>query len=434
MIKPGESAETLLDFLNKLKKEITGSKVEILALRPKLITSWESNFEGDFDFIIAPESFGAILNAIYNLCKETGVNFILDQKKKTKKRFCFFIEDPEERSLIFEFWTAIEFTENQKNKKFPARTISKALGNQKISKTEALTLIYITHLFHKKKDSFSKENQYRKRVFCERLDQEKLRLEDGKVKMLLKGIQDRSVSIAEANKKALGILEQVGFRSRKVPKISALRFLKKTRARIFDIKRIIPIVGPDGVGKGIITERGLSGLERKKFMAFRFKRLYRTRKLYNFWLPHVLKDSDRPKNFLDEKIGNYIFLRSLFKIRTLLLRNPGKIILMDRYFTDYFGAPVRYLKEDQTPRKLRFYDQMVPLTPKPVTMIFMGCKNESLVERKDELPLISVAFLQRLIEEFIIKKGLETALFISTENDIKTSSRVLTDFIKARKA
>jgi hypothetical protein len=430
--------EALLNFFEKLRGEMA-SQVQILALRPKFAPTIESNFEGDFDFVIDKKEFSALVDITCSLCKKSGVNFTLDQRALNKRRFEFFICSKKDLCLTLEFWTAVEFTYNDKKHSFSAKTIFEAINSDKITNPELLSLIYITHLFHKGKNTHSAENRYRFEVFLKDLSNTKLLLDNEAVPGLLREVQSRTFSMREANNEALKLLNPIGFQgsislSEKI-KIAA----KRTWNALFHFKRLVPIIGPDGVGKGCVSKEGLAELE--KWASCRFKSLYRFNKLYEFAFYKFIsllffsrqqffsRSHHRPKNKLDERLSYYIFFMAFCSIRFLFLLKPTKFILLDRYFTDYFGTPIRYLGVNGHPKKIKLYKLLFSLTPVPKNMVYLSCKDSSLIARKDELPIVSVQFLHELYIEFIVEKKVPRILFVSTENPIKVSSDVLSAFL-----
>lgn len=117
-------------------------------------------------------------------------------------------------------------------------------------------------------------------------------------------------------------------------------------------------------------------------------------------------------------------------MRFMVFFKPGKKILLDRYFMDFFAIPMRSLKEGHQPKKIKLYKTLLFLTPVPNYAVFLGCKDTSLISRKNELPIDAVSFLQKINCEFISKKKLPQTLFISTENKMEISSKVLHDYLK----
>lgn len=416
----------LLDFFENLKGELA-SRIQILTLRPKLVSTIESNFEGDFDFIVRKRDVYDALFLIYDLCKKSGVNFTLHQAFKNKRVFKFFITDPEKKCITLELWTAIEFTENRRIKSFTADSIFDSIESKTASAPELLALIYITHLHHKKKNAFSDENIYRFGVFTAHLHSAESLLGTNKIVSLLEAIGNRELSLEAANGRALRVLYKAGLKTSNSLLKDMAYFLFRVQKKVLNLKKIVPVVGPDGAGKGTISDKALDELN--NWTPFRYKELYRVRKLYKLRWMLIRNRGNRPFNHLDEQINHYILFTSYVTIRLLPFFRRRKRILLDRYFVDYLATPIRYLDHRVEPQKIKFYGLMMHFIPSPNSMVFMGCETDSLVERKNELPIVSIDFLQRLYCEFILRKRIPMVLFLSTENEIELSSEALRLFL-----
>lgn len=416
--------QKLISFYKKLIKELH-IDFSLLLLRPKYIPSEEAYFKGDVDFLIKKEEFESIFKILYEKCKNEGINFIFIQKFTNKKKFHFFIKDQQSTSITIEFWTAIEFTKNNKLHIFEAENIFESIENKLLSKSEILVLIYITHLYHKQKDVFSQENQYRFKEFFIQL--KKNNSTEGEVVFqLLNKIKNEEITLLKANKQAIKLLSKAKIKYKKVVFPVFQLYRKALWNKIFHLHNTIPVVGPDGVGKGIVSEKSLTKLKNRT--SFRFKDLYRMRIFYKHIILRFFNPKDLKKNKLDEKLGYYIFIISSLSIYVLPIYLRGKKVLLDRYYLDYYATPIRYLKKEQKPKKLKGYNSILYLTPIPKKMIFMGCKNQSLVERKNELSQTAVDYLQNLYIEFILKKKIPETLFISTENKVEISAKAMKGF------
>lgn len=425
-----ENKEKLISFFNR---EILGLEKDfsILALRPKYLPSKEVYFEGDFDFLILKDEFEAILKRLYENCKNNGVNFRLIQKFPNKKKFHFYIDDFEGQSITVEFWTAIEFTKASQLYSFQAKSIYNSLRKNKITQAEALSLIYISHLYHKQKDIFSEENKFRFQIFLGQLQEQKETELQTKTLRLLEEIQSEKISLRRAKHRAQRWLVANGIKSQKESFSKLKLYQKALWKKIFYLHRIVPVVGPDGVGKGTISKNALKPFP--NWTDFRFKDLYRMRIFYKHIVLRFFNSKDLKKNKLDEGLGYYIFMLASLTIHILPVYVRWKKVLLDRYFLDYYATPIRYLEENQKPKKLKGYKNMLYLTPIPERMVFMGCKNESLFKRKNELSQTAIDYLQDLYIEFILKKRVPEVLFISTENEVEISVRVLEAFLEEGK-
>lgn len=419
--------ERLISFY-KEEMTVLRNRFSIWALRPKFLPSSEAYFQGDVDFLILKEEFQSIFEYLYERCKNAGINFRFIQKFPNKKKFHFFIDDYQTRSITMEFWTAIEFTKNKKLHTFEAQSIFDAINNQSLLKAEAQSLIYLTHLYHKQKDIFSDENTFRFGVFLNRLKEEKKTPTTDKITDLLQKVQKQETTLEQANRQAVELLTVSGVSRQKAPFPVFNLYRKALWNKVFHLHRLIPVVGPDGVGKGIVSANSLKSFS--NWTDFRFKDLYRMRIFYKHIVLRFFNPKNLKKNKLDEKLGYYIFILASLSIHILPIYLRGKKVLLDRYFLDYYATPIRYLQEGQKPQKLKGYPTMFYLTPVPDKMIFMGCQNQSLIARKNELPQTAVNYLQQLYIQFILKKRIPEILFISTENEVEVSVKAMQSFMK----
>lgn len=411
----------------KEEMAILANRFSMLALRPKFLPSADAYFQGDFDFLILEESFQSIFEYLYERCKNAGINFKFVQKFPNKKKFHFFIDRPD-RAITLELWTAIELTQNRKLHTLDAQSIFDALKKKSLSKNEVLPLIYLTHLFHKQKDIFSAENSFRFGVFLRQLKEEDHPQTIQEITQLLQGVQKEEITLAQANRQAIKMLAAAGIKVHKVPFPVINLYRRALWKKIFNLHRLIPVVGPDGVGKGIVSTNSLKSFE--NWTDFRFKDLYRMRIFYKHIVLRFFNPKNLKKNKRDEKLGYYIFILASLSIHILPIYLRGKKVLLDRYFIDYYATPIRYLEPDQQPKKLKGYPAMLYFTPIPDKMIFMGCTDESLAARKNELSQTAVNYLQQLYIAFMLTKRIPETLFISTENDVEISVRAMQAFME----
>lgn len=409
--------------------ETITQQVRIIQLRPKYTPSLAANFEGDFDYIIRASDFNTALQIIYETCKNNGINFVLYQKSLHKKRFEFFTDKKEDCCLILEFWTAVEYSRNKHQKAFCISSIFEAVDTRQLTENELLILLYITHLYHKNKNVYSEENQYRISVLL--ADNKSVDKDQTQPNEILKAINNQEISLEKANELSIRLLNDAGISALNTFYLKYKLFFKKLWRRLFNLKRITPVVGPDGAGKGSIAEQTLH--RRKGWISFRFKKLYRMRVPYRLRLALLNEPKIQPRNKRDEKIGYYIFFVVSGMIRALPLAKPGKNILMDRYFIDYYASPIRAINKGEHPRKLSGYKSLLFLTPTPNKMVFMGCRTSSLKERKNELSDRAVVFLQALYCEFISRKKPSKTLFLATENPLEQTSMILSSFLQENK-
>jgi len=206
--------------------------------------------------------------------------------------------------------------------------------------------------------------------------------------------------------------------------LNSLRNCKKNIARFLpSFAFFVPIIGPDGVGKGALQ---LSAVEKMPvgYEQVHFKSLYVIKYLYRFRLTFIKNWRSFSRDVADEKIGHYIFWVSLISLFILRIRKKN-LILLDRYFIDFFASPVRVESLGKLPRKILLIKFYVRIMPIPESLIVLGCKFETLVERKNELTKEGVEMLERITFSLITDREIPNILFISTEDSLHNTSNIL---------
>lgn len=394
----------------------------VVLLRPKQIDEHHC-FEGDYDFLVQKNAFKDVLAVIHKTCKDNGVHFELIQSYLYKTVVKIFYER-DGKPVTLEFWPHVELSVDIFSVKTWSRVKAEALFNLPLmhkNQTALLGLIYITHLYHKHKDIRSEENKWRFTQFTTELKNNSDDISKRLIE-LLNSISSGKTSLRQANAESLLLLKKAGVTQHPL-RANLARITKKItgKARL-STNRIIPVLGPDGSGKGVIQNAVLED-QPANSAHIRFKELYRVYPFYNARIRLIKNRKTQPYNQLDESMLNYIFWISLFSLTVLLLRTRSKTIIMDRYFTDYFAGPIRYLAENK-PEPVFFYRLYLVLAPTPGKLAVLGCKDETLKQRKNELTDIAVRTLESLTYDFVTKKRVPYSLFLSTERPINETTEI----------
>jgi len=425
---PDPNTDLLYNGFTRLMDYFESNHLPIVLLRPKKIGRIDC-FEGDYDFLYSQDSFQEILSAIHGICKDEGIHFELNQKAMNKSVITLFVGQ-NSKKIVFEFWTNVEITDGsrQRSTQIPAASIfnSKLIQDNR----EALfCLIYITHLHHKNKDIKSDENVWRLELYSRSLEKKTDNLSSRCVD-LLNGLKDDRINLFEANSMALSLLNKHGILQKNGGVVHVQNVQRKILKKYkYAIKRVIPMIGPDGSGKGTIQQNALAQKE-NGFYIYRFKELYRVFPLYNIRYRFFKNYRSITVTELDESMLHFIYWMSMLSLPILLLRRRAGIIVMDRYFTDYFASPIRCLTESKEIKLIRFYRFYLSLTPTPHKMIILGCKDETLILRKNELENEAVRKIEELSYDFVCRKRVPSVLFLSTENPPDQTARVLNAFLE----
>jgi thymidylate kinase len=201
---------------------------------------------------------------------------------------------------------------------------------------------------------------------------------------------------------------------------------------------IIPIIGPDGVGKSTLLDELIPKLEEKVFFK-RFKKVVRHSILYNIFHP-LNKNSVRKKigkksiknqhddmHYLLCIIGGltaypYLILQSLFK---------KKIVLLDRFFYDYFFENISLLNKPTNLRKnWKFLLKIIPST---YFLIHLDAEAKTILSRKEELLEDDIIQYRKLSFSLYLEKPSVIYLYINTALEIEQCQNIVLDTgIKAK--
>lgn len=153
---------------------------------------------------------------------------------------------------------------------------------------------------------------------------------------------------------------------------------------------IIPIIGPDGVGKTTILDNVVKEIN-EKFVYRRFKKIVRRSIIYNIIYPinkyflkksiskDITKDQHDDIHYLLALICGYFYFCYLSFIGLF----SKKVIFIDRFFNDYLLENISF-KEKET--KIRDnWLTLVKFFPTVLWNIQLDARNEIILSRKDEL-------------------------------------------------
>lgn len=205
-------------------------------------------------------------------------------------------------------------------------------------------------------------------------------------------------------------------------KIKAYNYKKLYNLR--KLLRIIPIIGPDGVGKTTLIQETIKYLKIPVIQK-RFKKIVRRSVLYN--LIHPIN-----KNILRYKYGKKLEkdqhddLNSKLIISAGLIYYPylmiltlfkNKPIIVDRFFSDTLLENISF--RDKQTRLRSGWKIALIFIPKTFWIVHLDAKEETILKRKDELSADDVEQYRKLNFEIYLKNPALTYSYINTENSIE---------------
>ncbi len=398
------------------RQALMDSNVKVELLRPKHIDKKEDYFTGDYDFIVKKSDFLSILKLFHEICKQAGINFELIKKNPRKWRIELFHYYGSSR-IVYEFWFSIDLFDLHGDLKKPAYVPTEnifAISEYESNRTEVLACFYMTHLLFKDCDVEEPEQVYRLDWFIEKL--KACPGDRQAVVTMLRELRQGQKTAFDAGRLALKQLAVFGLAPLRFnAKTERIKLLGRRLARGLRPKRILPVIGTDGTGKGTITELALRDSP-DLFVTYRFKNLFRKsfvyRRCYKYFYRAKLE-----KNLADEKMLPLILLLGILKWNLFRWFHLSKVVIVDRYFVDYLARGIRIGADDREPMKVACFEPFSRLIPITRGLFVFSCSTPTIHSRKRELSERSIQFMENLYLEFVCKQPFQWVMFLSTETE-----------------
>lgn len=385
----------------------------------------EAAFSGDYDYLMDASRFDEIVQLFFNICLKHAVSFQIQQRAAFKHRINLF--GPDAKKIIFEFWPHAELTTGTSHKGWAFLTYQRfSEASQAGLKEETLALLFVCHLFFKKKDLSSPQVQWRLQNFADRMGRV---VEQGgahasfaeEIQQLLTGIIQQQFTLSEANAVALELLAKKNVQIEDSGTAKWQHLLTKAQRPFRGWGgKVVPCVGPDGSGKTyfITTVMDMVKAHSLNVRATRFKRLFRKNVIYSYLSKRYRKSrGDMPKNVADERMASTLYWVALPAYAWEVLKSLNtKAVLMDRFFLEFM---VRGYRESQGPgiQQMPGYSRLCRLIPEPRRMIVLTADYELISSRKADLSVEAVHdFYSRYIS-FALNRKVSNVLFLNTHSD-----------------
>ncbi|RLA82593.1 MAG: hypothetical protein DRG78_06750 [Epsilonproteobacteria bacterium] len=211
----------------------------------------------------------------------------------------------------------------------------------------------------------------------------------------------------------------------------------KFKSKLHNIKynilkaiKIIPIIGPDGVGKTTLIEKVMEKID-EVIVYKRFKKIVRRSIIYNILHPinkTILKkrygkklekdqhDDLNPKLII---VAGLIYYPYLIFI-TLFKR---KIVFIDRFFNDILLENISFM--DKTTHLRYKWDILLIFIPRVFCLIHLDAKTNIIMQRKDELSSDDIDKYRKLNFKIYLKKPAMIYSYINTGNEIDICKNTL---------
>ena len=383
----------------------------------------ESAFSGDYDYIMDASRFEEIVRLFFRVCLKHAVSYQVQQRSAFKRRVVVF--GSAGQSILFEFWPHAELTTNIPSKGWsflPYKRFAQAYEGG--LKEETLALLFVCHLFFKKKDLSSSQVQWRLGDFSGRMGGVVEQRGEhasfaAEIQQLFSGIIEGKFTLSEANKMALSLLDQkkIQVEGSGAAKWSQIRAKAKGPFRGWGGK-VVPCVGPDGSGKTYFIEAVMEMVEKYSLKAgtVRFKKLFRKNIIYSLVSKRFRRPRGLQKNIADEQLASFLYWVALPSYCWQVLKSLNKkVVFMDRFFLEFM---VRGYREDkgQGLDQILGYSMLCWLIPEPRRMIVLTADHALITSRKAELSAEAIQDFYRRYISYVVGQKVSNVLFLNTHS------------------
>ncbi len=424
-----------INFLEKLKH----NRVHMVSLRYKKIHK-DVAFSGDYDFIVSENSVDMILKTLFELAQNSSINFVINRAKFGKIKISIYNQTGT-KSIDLELWTHLEVKDDNTLSYIFYEDISSHIIIEKDYSCslplEIEALYYLSHLKTKNKDLSKDEIQMRLKHY-----RDSLKNNYPQLFQYYTAVIDDISSIKKYASKANSLLveKEILFTRKDKMKLKQerIRRFKISKHRIYSqylrAFKIIPVVGPDGVGKTTVIE-SIKEHSYSKVSSYRFKNLFRHNIIYQisrYFLQNNLP-KETPKNQYDDFYGELIIYIALIYFPFLAFRNllSSKFLFTDRFFHDFIIKDTRFLDKEALLREN--WKALLKKVPNSFWFLHLDAPTKTILKRKQEMNQEAIDTYRYNIFTMYLQKPSIIYSYINTSLPLQNSTHVLMETAKTIK-
>ncbi len=194
--------------------------------------------------------------------------------------------------------------------------------------------------------------------------------------------------------------------------------------------RIIPVIGPDGVGKTTLIKLLLDEISEKS-MYKHFKKIIRRSIIYNIFYPInkiLLKrklGKIPDKDQLDDTYAILSIVEGLIHYPYLVFLTIYKnnILFLDRFFYDYLLKDISFPDKITTLRD--YWKLIIRCIPQTLWNIHLDAKSDIILQRKEELTPDDIKKYREFIFLIYLEKPSMFYTYINTKINVKHCKNIL---------
>lgn len=216
-------------------------------------------------------------------------------------------------------------------------------------------------------------------------------------------------------------------------------YFKTLRTKIHLLPQMIPVIGPDGVGKTTLIKQVIQS-STTPIDVFTFKKTFRISPLYKlgiFFLRYALRSELKQDEFpgkseVDDRYGNFVIFNALllYPLRMLKYMLNRKNVFVDRYFHEYLLMNSRCHSEKV---KLREdWKLLLKLIPKHRILIHLDAPNDVILSRKIELTDNGIKAYRHSLFQVFCERPFDLYAYVSTDVPVEQSSQLVLSIISPK--
>jgi len=364
------------------------------------------------------------LKILFEMATVSEIDFVIN-RSKYGKTMIYIYSAHETRPILLEIWSYLDVKRESETLGYMLweDIAEHIVYDQKQGYTLSLeleALYYLSHLKSKKKELSAELIQTRLRHYKE-VTKTFSEEYSNWFETLLERPQERDAVASKANRALvkLGVL----FTPKEAVKASSERQLRmkislhRIYAQMMKKVKIIPVVGPDGVGKTSLIER-LKKRSYSKIKYYRFKNLFRHSVFYQIMALFLRRGAAKniAKNQYDDLYGDKMVTIAALRYPLLALSSilSKRFYLSDRFFHDLILQDVRFLERKAHLRKN--WKQLLHKSPATFWFIHLDAPTDVILSRKDELNAEAInryredVFMMYLEKPSLVYSYINTAL------------------------
>ena len=416
---------TTLKF-DELLALLVNRGVPLCEVRPRMQSTTEVT--ADLDLLVPINGFKRLPEALYSICMHAGLSFVIRRFSPINLKLYVLPALPGSR-LVLDFWSEIQVRDPRDRlpcwQGFSWSDLEAHMGTRNTSlelTPEVGGMVYLTHLYTKRKSLESSAVQERLEIYRASLSE----------RGLLTNLTSKNLEPTCIH--ALEILADRGIYRRRMPLTSYITSGIRARlVRLFTpmhLPKFGVLLGVDGAGKTTLLNRTVTNHD-LPIHRIHFRTLYRGAFFYKLlMLPRRGKVVDQRERRNHDASFLLIFnILARFRLRESLrlAKDCDRVPILDRYFYDFMLHDMTSGRAQQ-PRLAWWAPARRFLAPRPTFAIQVWVGFEVSASRKNELTITQWSVYNKHIRTSLLRSLPKLLCVINNDGEIDGASHVLADF------